>query len=226
MGKYCLKLSEFEGNIRQSFEELRNENKLCDVTLATDDGHQIQAHRVILSAGSTFFKEVFSKCSQQNLCLYLKGIFTDDLESIIDFLYKGETTILQEHLNSFLHTAQELKVTGILNGDENVSETVQSDVTEESIEVLESFQEKQEDLPPTSLDMNQAWNTENTLKTETEHILSVEEEQNIQNFNFDLDARLNELIEKCLDLWKCRKCGKIKDHAENVVKLRTTQKRT
>jgi len=145
------------------------------------------------------------------------------MESIIDFLYKGETNILQEHLNSFLRTAQELKVTGLLNIDENVSETLKSDMNGENIEVLEPLQESIENSPTTSMAFNQAWNTEFALKTE--HALSVDEEQNFYGTNDDLDTRLNELVEKCLDLWKCRKCGKtanrrnnIRDHAETHLK--------
>ena len=42
MGKYCLK---WEANIRESFIKLREEQKLFDVTLATDGGQQIQAHQ-------------------------------------------------------------------------------------------------------------------------------------------------------------------------------------
>jgi hypothetical protein len=44
MEKYCLKWNEFEGNIRQSFGKLREEERLFDVTLATDDGQHIQDH--------------------------------------------------------------------------------------------------------------------------------------------------------------------------------------
>jgi len=46
--KFCVKWNEFEGNFQNSFKVLRNQEKLFDVTLATDDGHQIQAHKVIL----------------------------------------------------------------------------------------------------------------------------------------------------------------------------------
>ena len=61
MEKYCLKWNEFEGNIRQSFRKLREEERLFDVTLATDDGQHIQAHKMILSAGSDFFSDIFMK---------------------------------------------------------------------------------------------------------------------------------------------------------------------
>ena len=44
MDKYCLKWTEFEANIRESFRKLREEQRLFDVTLVTDDGNQIQAH--------------------------------------------------------------------------------------------------------------------------------------------------------------------------------------
>ena len=50
--KFCLKWNEFERNIRQSFQELRKEQIHFDVTLACDDGYEIQAHKIILSAGS------------------------------------------------------------------------------------------------------------------------------------------------------------------------------
>jgi len=110
--KFCLKWNEFEDNIRHSFQALRHKQKLFDVTLATDDGHQIDAHRVILSSGSDFFGDVFSKCTQTNMLVYLKGILKSELENIIDFIYNGETFVTQQELNSFLVTAQELKVKG------------------------------------------------------------------------------------------------------------------
>ena len=60
--KFGLMWNDFEENIRQSFKTLRNEAALFDATLATDDGYQIQAHRVISSAGSGFFRDIFTKC--------------------------------------------------------------------------------------------------------------------------------------------------------------------
>ena len=59
---------------------------MFDVSLESDDGHQIKAHKVILAAGSQFFKEVFEKNDVKNLLIYLKGIKGNKLKYVLDFL--------------------------------------------------------------------------------------------------------------------------------------------
>ena len=59
--KFCLKWSQFAENISQSYKEMREESTFFDVTLACDDDFQIEAHKVVLSASSTFFKNVLKR---------------------------------------------------------------------------------------------------------------------------------------------------------------------
>ena len=113
MEKFCLKRNEFETNIRESFSNLREEQRLFDVTLATDDGQHFKAHKMILSAGSYFFIEIFMKSDQTNMLIYLKGISSAELKHVADFLYNGEASIPQEELKQFLDTANDLKVKGL-----------------------------------------------------------------------------------------------------------------
>ena len=54
MDKLCMKWNEFDTNIRKYLRILREDQRLFDVTLVTDDGQHIQAHKIILSAGSHF----------------------------------------------------------------------------------------------------------------------------------------------------------------------------
>ena len=115
MEKFCLKWSEFETNIKESFRELREDQNHFDVTLATDDDYQIQAHKIILSAGSQFFCNILTKTKHPSPFLYLKGIKKEELLNVIDFLYNGEANVAQEDLTSFLETAQELQVKGLQN---------------------------------------------------------------------------------------------------------------
>jgi hypothetical protein len=82
MDKFCLKWSEFETNIRQSFKELRKDQNHFDVTLASDDDYKIQAHKIILSAGSQFFDNILGKVKHPNPFIYLKGIKRVELENI------------------------------------------------------------------------------------------------------------------------------------------------
>merc|ERR1712096_324891 len=76
-------------------------------------GHQIQAHKIILSAGSRFFSNILGKTKHPSPFIYLKEIKSVELEHVIDFLYNGEAYIAQEELNSFLETAQELQIKGL-----------------------------------------------------------------------------------------------------------------
>ena len=110
MDKFCLKWNEFDTNIREYFKKLRKEHSLFDVTLATDDGRKLQAHKVILSSGSDFFNEIFTTNIHTNIVIYLKGISSVDLCHFADFMYNGEAS----ELTSFLETGKEFKVKGLL----------------------------------------------------------------------------------------------------------------
>ena len=110
--KFCLRWNDFENNISSSFQELREDKDFFDVTLACDD-NQLQAHKVILSACSPFFRSVLKKNPHQHPLLYLKGVKYEDIVSVLNFMYHGEVNVAQEELNSFLAVAEDLQVKGL-----------------------------------------------------------------------------------------------------------------
>jgi len=128
--KFCLRWNDFESNISVAFRELREEKDFFDVTLACDDDNQIQAHKVILSACSPFFRNVLRRNPHQHPLLYLKGVKYRELLSVLNFMYMGEVNVAQEELNSFLTVAEELRVKGLtqnkpISAESKVSQTSQ-----------------------------------------------------------------------------------------------------
>jgi len=114
--KFCLRWNDFESNISGAFRELREDKDFFDVTLACDD-EQLQAHKVILSACSPFFRTVLRRNRHEHPLLYLKGVKYADLVSVLNFMYHGEVNVAQEELNSFLAVAEDLKVKGLTQGN-------------------------------------------------------------------------------------------------------------
>jgi len=110
--KFCLRWNDFESNISVAFRELREDKDFFDVTLACDDD-QIQAHKVILSACSPFFRTILKRNRHEHPLLYLKGVKYIDLMAVLNFMYHGEVNVAQEELNSFLAIAEDLKVKGL-----------------------------------------------------------------------------------------------------------------
>ena len=128
--KFCLRWNDFESNISIAFRELREEKDFFDVTLACDD-NQIQAHKVILSACSPFFRNVLRRNPHQHPLLYLKGVKYSELMSVLNFMYMGEVNVAQEELNSFLAVAEDLRVKGLTqNNSETSSKSVPSKLVE------------------------------------------------------------------------------------------------
>ena len=113
--KFCLRWNDFESNISVAFRELRDDKDFFDVTLCCDD-EQLQAHKVILSACSPFFRNVLRRNPHQHPLLYLKGVKYSDLQSVLNFMYHGEVNVAQEELDSFLSVAEDLKVKGLTQG--------------------------------------------------------------------------------------------------------------
>jgi len=118
--KFCLRWNDFESNISVAFRELREEKDFFDVTLACDDS-QVQAHKVILSACSPFFRNILRRNPHQHPLLYLKGVKYKELLSVLNFMYQGEVNVAQEELNSFLAVAEDLRVKGLTQNNSGTS---------------------------------------------------------------------------------------------------------
>merc|ERR1712038_1569848 len=118
--KFYVRWNDFESNISVAFRELREEKDLFDVTLACDDS-QVQAHKVILSACSPFFRNILRRNPHQHPLLYLKGVKYKELLSVLNFMYQGEVNVAQEELKSFLAVAEDLRVKGLTQNNSSTS---------------------------------------------------------------------------------------------------------
>ena len=119
---FCLKWEHFQLNLGSSFNDLRNEELLSDVTLASDDDDTIEAHKNILAISSPFFKKLLTRHKHPHPLIYIKGMEMKELKSIIDFIYNGEVYVKQDNLQSFLNNAAELKIKGLDNEEGNDAE--------------------------------------------------------------------------------------------------------
>ena len=75
-------------------------NVFADLTLVTDDKQQIKAHQNILSACSPVFKNILLlESNNTNPVIYLRGIQHSEMESIMQFIYLGETRFCEERMS-------------------------------------------------------------------------------------------------------------------------------
>ena len=116
--KFSLKWNDFQTTVSNSFKIFRQEEDLFDVTLVSDDEVQMSAHKLILSACSSFFKSILKKNPHSSPLLYLSGVDSTNLGYILDYIYQGEVQLLQDHLNPFMDVAQKLKIEGLLSKPE------------------------------------------------------------------------------------------------------------
>ncbi|XP_052865638.1 protein abrupt-like [Anopheles cruzii] len=110
--QYSLRWNDYTSYITGAFDALRYEEDLVDVTLFCE-GRKIRAHKVLLSACSTYFKEIFKENPSQHPVIIFKNVKFTDLMSLVEFMYQGEVSVLQESLPSFLHTAEMLSIRGL-----------------------------------------------------------------------------------------------------------------
>ena len=121
--KFCLRWNDFETSISSAFKEIREERDFFDVTLACGND-QVQAHKVILSACSPFFRNILRRNIHEHPLLYMKDISMTNLGCVLNFMYHGEVSVAQEDLNSFLATAEELEVKGLTQTNDKETKTL------------------------------------------------------------------------------------------------------
>ena len=113
--KLCLKWNDFQENVNSAFGRLRNDTEFSDVTLACEDGTQIESHKAILASSSPFFMDILKKNKHPHPLIFMRGAKAEELFAIVDFLYYGEAKVVQENLDSFLALAEDLRLKGLTN---------------------------------------------------------------------------------------------------------------
>ena len=115
--KLRLQWNDFEENIKVAFGNLREDNDFADVSLVSEDGQQVEAHKAILAASSPFFKKILGRNKHPHPLIYLRGVKSEDVVAIVDFLYLGEASVFQENLDSFLTIAEEFQLKDLTMGE-------------------------------------------------------------------------------------------------------------
>jgi len=112
--KLCLQWNDFQENLNTAFKELRNDSELSDVTLVSEDGKEVEVHKVILASSSPFFANLLKRNNKHpHPLIFMRGVKEEVLVAIVDFLYNGEANVFQENLDSFLALAEDLRLKGL-----------------------------------------------------------------------------------------------------------------
>jgi len=112
--KLCLKWNDFKENAISAFGTLREDREFADVTLVCEDGQQVEAHKVILASSSPFFLNLLRRNKHPHPLVYMRGVKSEDLVAMIDFLYYGQANVYQDNLDSFLAVAGDLQLKGLM----------------------------------------------------------------------------------------------------------------
>merc|ERR1719397_1615610 len=99
--------------IVKSFESLRRAKDFLDVTLVSDDAKQFQAHKLVLSACSSFFKKILIGQSHPQPLVYLSGVHSSQLAPALDYIYRGQVVLPDTELETFIVVAQRLGLEGL-----------------------------------------------------------------------------------------------------------------
>ena len=90
---------------------MKKEKDFADVTLVCGDG-QTDSHKVILSAGSSFFQKILKNNPHSKPLIYLKGVKFSELQLVLSFIYEGEAPVAMSDVSSFLAVSEDLELKG------------------------------------------------------------------------------------------------------------------
>ena len=108
--KFDLTWQTFSSHATEMFRELLATNQFADVSLICHDLTKIQAHRIVLSACSSVFREILQGHKEGHPVIYLRGVQRQELESLLQFMYNAEVSFSEDRLNEFLKVAKDLDI--------------------------------------------------------------------------------------------------------------------
>ena len=211
----CLQWNDFPGNIRETFRTLKDDKDFTDVTLVCEDGVQIEVRKVILISSSPVFASLLKIKKHPQSLIYMRGLNSGELQTLVDFLYLGETTVQEEDVENFLELGKEFQLKGLTESLPHLRETMPLTIKKPKFEKI------QKDLKNLDIDIfNEKLEDEKLIGKINSSIPT----ETIEN----LDEEIKSLVELSNNMLsngkqrasKCKVCGKeglggnIKTHIE------------
>ena len=211
--KFSLKWNDFQPNISNVFSNLREDTNFSDVTLVSEDGQPVEAHKIILTASSPFFMNMLKITKHPQPIIYLKGFKARYLKSVLDFMYHGVADIYQDDLEQFLSLAEELQLKGLTGGEEDKEdeeENYKQNSDKYSPNILKTIDKTiKPNLEAEPLDDEQHFQNQTTTVMTTENLQT--KVLYTGGNSEDLKSTICSLIFKNGTIITCTVCGKTKD---------------
>ena len=194
-----MKWEDFQTNLSSGYRSLRSSQDFTDVTLACEDGQQVEAHKVILSTSSPFFLGLLQRTQHPHPVIYMRCLSYVTLVALLDFIYHGEVSLEVEELEEFLKLGHELKLVG-LQGQAESGQDKMEIVDGEGCSFLTtaSVEEQREEVSETVLEQA-------TYETGF-YEKNLKSYQNPEHF-----------IANDGEVWSCNKCGKRSRHKNILI---------
>lgn len=147
--QFCLRWTNYHSNLSTVFDQLYQAESFADVTLISE-GRPIKAHKMVLAASSPYFQTIFNETPCKHPVVIIKDVRYEELKALVDFMYRGEINVAQEHIRPLLKLAEMFQIRGLteVSHEEETLETPQKSVPVEQFTIYAAFsnEESAQDL--------------------------------------------------------------------------------
>ena len=141
----------YTDHVREMLHHMMSSNELTDITLVSADKKKFKAHKVVLSSCSSVFKSIINDTLLSDAIIYLTGIQSSEIESILKLIYLGEAILHQERMDEFINATRSLEIKEI-GKDIEIPENDQHDIHE--TQEIGHYQKKLPKTQKTSIVIN------------------------------------------------------------------------
>lgn len=110
--EYLLKWNSHHSELVAEFLDLCKNEEFTDVTISADD-ETFEAHKLILSACSPYFRALLNRSPCRHPVIYLNDVSADHVATLLKYMYVGQIAVKKEDLNDILRTADQLRIRGL-----------------------------------------------------------------------------------------------------------------
>ena len=212
---YNLSCDTYSDNLKNMVQEMSKSNKFTDVTLVSDDKKQKRVHKFILCAFSKVFESIIENNPEKNSIIYLKGIKYKELESVLDYIYYGETQVSLENVTEFLHVANTLEIKEFqkVKEEKAVPSTSQQDKFEDTVHKTSySKKDSKSGIDESDKDLDKSNQHEMADNDTAEQVIDISIEDNAN----PLEDVSNKAVENYVDSEEKEKETNEDEHLETI----------